>query len=209
MALRRLGNDEVNESYIYFCESFLKCIVGCQTFNRKWNLNMKLSEIATPSDEALGLLLLENSEYKWLCDCETPGNSTNNKEESNNITKTKYTSAGKQKEQKKGFTKRYGGWKNEGIQRFNKIMEMVKADRVRNGKWFDEIMMNRRQKDANRKKDSDVDESGWATADNDLFDDVDMDDGEQEATTLSSSMDELADEDDQENYNKVQNSAEV
>ena len=35
LALRKLaGTNQVNDSYIYFCEKFLKCIVGAQTFNR-------------------------------------------------------------------------------------------------------------------------------------------------------------------------------
>jgi hypothetical protein len=56
---------EVNESYIFFCDNFLKCVVGLHKFNRSIKNTHKLRHIATPSDEALALLLLENSEYRW------------------------------------------------------------------------------------------------------------------------------------------------
>jgi hypothetical protein len=199
LSLRRLANNEVNESYIFFCDHFLKCVVGVQRFNRKWNLNLKLSEIATPSDEALALLLLENSDYKWLSEFESGEAGHVESTESQNL-KAKYTSAGKEKEQRKGFTKRYGGWKEEGIQRFNKILDMVKADRIKNGKWFDEIMMTRSKLAGAKNKDVDVERATWIRAGNDLFDDLeeeqDDDDDEPEATILTTSIDELEDKDD-------------
>ena len=64
MALRVDANDEVNDNYVYFCENFVKTVVGTQRYKRGWKNNLDFSEIATPSDEALTLLLLENSMYR-------------------------------------------------------------------------------------------------------------------------------------------------
>lgn len=185
--------------------------MGSQKFNRWLNLNMNLSEIATPSDEALGLLLLENSEVKWSFEVGTDTKDGSNEKDVDGV-KTKYTSVGKYSAQKKGYTKRYGGWREDGIQRFNDILDMVKADRIKNGEWFDVVMNERWRVDSSKSKENEVPKSGELKAGNDLFDDDSDDDEEQEATIMSSSLDDLVneyDEDGNDEYNQVQNSAEV
>ena len=127
MALR-VANDEVNDNYVYFCENFVKTVVGAQRYKRGWKNNLDFSEIATPSDEALTLLLLENSMYRWTTDDEEKGPAP-----------PRYTSAGKNKEQK-GVTKKYGGWTKGGIERFNDIVRKVREDRKVNGRRFDNYM---------------------------------------------------------------------
>jgi hypothetical protein len=135
MALRVNANGDVNENYIYFCETFVKCIVGMQKFKRRWKQNKKFSSIATASDEALALLLVENSEFKWMME----GQSGSTVEEAAKLATTKYTNAGKSKSSK-GLTKKNCGWKNEGIDRFNELYYMVMDDRKVNGKVFDEYV---------------------------------------------------------------------
>lgn len=149
-----------NEHYMYFCDKFLRCVVGLQTYKRQWRLvNCRLSDIVTESDEAMALLLLENNEQKWLDEYleshavskEQEGNKAtiNRKEEDNNNchqkrklstnsnkTATRYTSAG-DNSNKKGFTKKYGGWSTAGIYRYNQLTEMVSNDRDKNGGAFD------------------------------------------------------------------------
>ena len=66
--------------------------------------------IATPSDEALTLLLYENYNDKWI-------DEHNNKE---TVRRPKYT-------QQDGS--RYGEWSDEGIERFNQLVQEVKEDR--------------------------------------------------------------------------------
>jgi hypothetical protein len=175
LSLRCNSNEEQNEAYIFFCERFLKCIVGKINFNKKLKLNMKLSEIATPSDEALGLLLLENNEVKWLSELQNQEDKSAGEErEAPSITKPKYTSGGKAKGTRKGLTRRYGGWKMDGIKRFNALLMMVKEDRAKNGKWFDKIMMERLDVGSKKKKDlEEEDGEVWVKAGNDLFDDDD------------------------------------
>jgi len=180
LLLRRLSNNQENESYIFFCENYLKSVVGLQAFNRKWNYCLKLSEVATASDEALGLLLLENSEYRWQQEYEIreKGGDLNKA----SLAKTKYTSVGQQKDQKKGFTKRFGGWREEGIKQFNALFDMVKEDRMKNGAWFDEIMKRRSQMKGGAIQETLVDHpGGWTKASNDLFDDCEEDEDEEES----------------------------
>jgi hypothetical protein len=172
LPLRQSSNGGQNEAYIFFCEHFLKCIVGNTTFNKMQKLNLKLSEIATPSDEALGLLLLENNEFKWLSEAQNKGNRSNQDGNWNND-KPKYTSGGRSKGTTKGLTRRYGGWKSDGIKRFNELIDLVKEDRLKNGGWFDEIMKARVHGVGNKKiQEKEKDDEEWVLAKNDLFDDV-------------------------------------
>ena len=167
--LRKGSNNTVNESFVYFVEKFLKYVVGVQSFNRGWKKNTKLSVLASPSDEALSLLLIENSEQRWLQEFDKISREEAVNE--NELQKAKYTSAGHNKS-KKGITKKYGGWSNEGIERFNKLLEMVRTDREVNGAWFDQILQQR-LKDS--RVDNDKEEDGEkhqviAIAGNDLGD---------------------------------------
>jgi len=88
------------------------------------------------------LLLLENNEVKWLSEAQNTGNKST-QEGSENIAKPKYTSGGRSKGTTKGLTRRYGGWKCDGIKRFNDLLDLVKEDRIKNGGWFDEVMKDR------------------------------------------------------------------
>jgi hypothetical protein len=46
--------------------NFLKCVVGIVNYKKLLGQGCKLSEeVATPSDEALTLLLFENSIHRW------------------------------------------------------------------------------------------------------------------------------------------------
>jgi hypothetical protein len=140
LALRGDGVGAHNQMYVYFCDKFLKCIVGNQKFKRQTSNGCRISDIATATNEALGLPLLENSEHKWTMEFERKENGTNQEErEREALGNTKYTSAGRNIN-KKGYTKRYMGWTQNGIDRFNAILEVVKKDRSKNSIWFDKIM---------------------------------------------------------------------
>ena len=179
LSLRKLpAGNEVNLAYVYFCEHFLKCIVGIQSFNRQMQKHYNLSVIATPSDEAFALLLLENNEYKWrhefdLKQQKTTSDGHNLKINEEDLLPSKYSSSGCNK-QKKGFTKRYNGWTKEGIERFNTLLVKVRQDRKENGGLFDkrfaDIMQQIREgdNDGNFLSGSDLTKAG-----NDLFEDED------------------------------------
>lgn len=159
LALRKLPGGEVNQSYIFFCQHFLKCVVGIQKFAKQWNKQYDITDIATPSDEAMTLLLLENSDMKWTREAEKGEKLP-----------SKYTRTGYNK-QLKGFTRRNQGWIKEGIVRFNALLAMVKQDRLENGAWF-----NLHVKDVMRQSHETTDEgtsleATYPTAGHDLFDD--------------------------------------
>jgi hypothetical protein len=114
---------------------------------------------------------LENNEVKWLSESQNKGNKCI-QEVNESVAKPKYTSGGRSKGTRKGLTRRYGGWRSDGIKRFNEILHLVKEDRIKNGGWFDEVMMNRLGVPNKRTQQKKEDEEEWVLADNDLFDDV-------------------------------------
>jgi hypothetical protein len=86
---------------------------------------------------------------------------------------SRYTTAGYNK-QRKGFTRRNKGWTDEGVKRFNYILERVKKDRQDNGKWFDDIISKHKEKNDETDDDGEdqmEDTTNWTKAANDLFDD--------------------------------------
>ena len=153
----------------YFVTKFLRCIVGIKIF---WSSckKHKLSTYVSLSHEAFALLLLENSEHRWNSEIELKKNGNEMVEEF--LLPTKYTGAGKSKQQK-GFTKMFKGWTFEGIAKYNHLRDSIKKDRNENGVEFDSYMLNHFQKTCetseNNAKSMEV--SGYVQAQDDLFDD--------------------------------------
>ena len=59
------GRTNRHNAYTFYCDYFLQCVVG----RRGWKKGVdstEVREIATVTDEAFGLLLLENSWDKWV-----------------------------------------------------------------------------------------------------------------------------------------------
>jgi len=140
----------VNDGYLFFCNKFVKCVVGLQTFNRGIRNGLKFSEIASPSDEGLAFVLLENSYKRWNAEYDEK-ERTRTREKDNQDGQqegiaqgAEYTTAGKNKA-KKGFTKKYCGWKQSGIEKFNEMVETIREDRVKHGKVFDEAFSRIKQ----------------------------------------------------------------
>jgi hypothetical protein len=166
LLLRKLSNNSPNDDYVYFCLRFFKCIVGVQAYNAACDCDKKLSEIATPSDEALALIILENNEARWSQEFDLMGNDDSAKI---TLPKAKYTSSGRNATMK-GFTKKFGGWSVKGIERFNELLRLVKADRSANGEWFDNILLERKHRQQTTETNSAVMGEVCIKADNDLFD---------------------------------------
>jgi hypothetical protein len=117
----------VNGAYTKFCDVVLSQVVGRHDW--KQNCGKKLMrEYASSSDEAFGLLVLENSWAVWkeMAEKKDIYESTSNK--------PKYTVNG-------AGTKKNGGWKQEGIKRFNELAKLVRADRERDLSEFERIYM--------------------------------------------------------------------
>ncbi len=141
LAVRR--NYEVARVFFNY---FLPSVVGKATW-KKEATQKRVSDIATVSDEALALLLLENSRETWLA-CylkerkkktivlrsgedggyEETGIGSHDQEEQEegggqeSIPLRKYTANSRN-------ARRYGGWTQEGRARFNLLCKIVAADR--------------------------------------------------------------------------------
>ena len=92
----------------WYCENFLSVIVGKQIY-KKEKANKLISAIATRSDEALLLVLMENSVEHWTAEVLDPN------EENEKWPEAKYTSKGND-------SKKHLGWSEEGIERYNYYM---------------------------------------------------------------------------------------
>jgi hypothetical protein len=162
--LRKTGNGVINDGYLFFCQNFVKCVVGLQAFNRGIKNGLTFSEIASPSDEGLAYILLENSYKRWNAeyDDKARDNSARDEEQQEEglVQGAEYTTAGKNKA-KKGFTKKYCGWKQSGIEKFNQLVLKIRDDRVKHGKAFDEAFakIKSRSKGTTSQEDDEMDET--------------------------------------------------
>ena len=139
----RSGDDKV---MMRFCDSWLSCVVGKNDWKKR-RTKEKISEIATPSDEAFALLVLENIWDAWM---EVPieeweKSKKKREEDEGEAEQTDDVSQDQRmggRGSKKGgkcrtgkYTKgyvsagRYMGWTNEGLERYNQLLKQVKADR--------------------------------------------------------------------------------
>jgi hypothetical protein len=106
--------------YFDFIEYFVSAVVG-KTFYKVNKCQKLLSEFTTISDEALAILILENNFDTW-CDMATKNITKNS------LVLPKYTNGGTSTGEN-ASTRRYQGWSNEGIKRFNEYHQLVKTDR--------------------------------------------------------------------------------
>jgi len=114
----------VNSAYTYFANTILQKIVG----PTKWRgqvTKRTISQIATPTDEAFGLLLLENSWENWK-EAQRLVHEDNSKSGAN---KTPFIYSLRQT---KGGSRKFGGWSNAGMRRYRELVHMVRANRENN-----------------------------------------------------------------------------
>ena len=123
------------ETYALFCDNFLSCVVGKLRY-RKLVRGQRMTHVATSSDEAFALLLLENNYDRWL-DVhnnskgqaqahETPPGKTKRWESD---VSPKFTVGGLLLT---GGSRKYKGWTDAGIVRYNELFHAVSLDRKRN-----------------------------------------------------------------------------
>jgi len=115
---------DVKSAYTYFANTILPKIVG----PTKWRgqvTKRTISQIATPTDEAFGLLLLENSWENW--------------KEARRLVHEDNSKSGANKapfiyslQPTKGGSRKFGGWSNARIRRYRELVHMVRAERVNN-----------------------------------------------------------------------------
>lgn len=169
------------KAFFFTCDHFLPNIVGKYRF-RNFSSQMMMSSLATRSDEALMYLFLENNWERWS------DMSKSRPPLKESTISTKYSYRGNKAEE-------FGGWTEEGIKRFNELMEQVENDR---NSWYasgveEEYLLYRQEKQNGKKHKLEVD-NGRRQRDlvkpmHDLFalDSLDGCDGNEESNSCSGS----------------------
>ena len=144
-----------------FLDRFVSCVVGRMEW-RKETPKMVISKIATPTDEAFALLVLENIWDAWKDvdpqeyimarskrrreedddvegECETNSDGTTKKAKRRKEIPGKYT-----KEHRNA--KRYRGWGDDGHARFNQLVNLVREDRKVRGSFEEEYLDKKKKK---------------------------------------------------------------
>lgn len=126
-------------TYAMFCREFLSCVVGKLRFRKNTRL-VSMDEAATVNDEAFALLLLENSYDRWV-DVWTNRQNTNNwlgkHKRWESEVKPRYTNGGLIFTEGK---RKYKGWSEEGIDRYNALVKLVKRDRAKHPYFADKFL---------------------------------------------------------------------
>ena len=133
-----LGLRKNTKAYIVFYLHFIKCIIKKTPFDERMRAVRPGFDICTVSDEALALLLLENSWDRWM-DLYTKdptavwprrgGKKNNNAVVS--LVRTKYTTGGYRYDKESTLNQIYTkGWSQDGIRRYNELYDLVQADRA-------------------------------------------------------------------------------
>lgn len=112
------NRDATIENFRGFADNLLPAVVGRKKFKDGKSME-RISKLCTISNEAFVLLSIENSydAWKWRWTKDNGGMSTDNEEP-----RKKYTD-------NPASSKKYEGWSREGIKRYNKIQDEVKATR--------------------------------------------------------------------------------
>ena len=137
------------------CNHFLPCVVGKKRWRMQIQAGKKINEVATVSDEAFVLLILQNiwqdmmkldiddyyrpKKRKKKSNDESNDDDNDERNEDRNNEDSTETNAAKEKDHSKVITgrwtnawrgsRRYGGWSPEGLNQFNKLVAMVQQDR--------------------------------------------------------------------------------
>ena len=116
---------EDGDAYRLFLTRIVERIVGRASWKR--NSDKKpLSRFCTKSDEAFGLLLLENSYDRWSKMWEIQ----DYKNEKKQAPRSRYTNSGDTRGER-GSNRKLEGWSMEGYKRFDELHKLVTADRAK------------------------------------------------------------------------------
>ena len=108
------------KAFSQLCDHILPCVVGRKKWEKKMDIS-RVSRIASFTDEAWALLVLENSWGTWKQQADSP----TGKVTSDVRIATKWTNTS-------SLATRSEGWGDRGIERFNQLCTMVAKDRVSN-----------------------------------------------------------------------------
>ena len=129
-----------------FSENILRCVVG----RREWKDGVgrfMVRDLATVTDEAFGLLVLENIWDAWM---EVPveeyfAPKKRGEKRKREVRTGKYTKDSKR-------ASKFKGWSKDGLKRMNQLIAMVKEDREKNKDWDEGYLEVKRKHIASSKK---------------------------------------------------------
>jgi hypothetical protein len=132
LCIGRRDHDQHRQVYL----RFVPCITGKSAFANRLLVATKESDLCTRSDEALTLLLLENSYDRWIdvykkAAGEVSKRRMNKNRQWHSDVRTRYTDGGIMYRSNHDTTKcsNSKGWTNEGIECFNELCSKVSCDR--------------------------------------------------------------------------------
>ena len=129
------------QAYTGFCDDILSNVVGRMAWDNQKHSQL-VSEIASPTDEAWVLLLLENSWEVWMQMAKHSNYKIPENEERKQPKYTKGTTS----------TGRNEGWSKQAILQFNELCALVIQDRKENTTFDQEYLKNK--KEEHEKQDS-------------------------------------------------------
>ena len=125
-------NKEAEEAFVWFGGNIVECVNGKKNWKRKKFIGL-MAECCTVSDEAFGLLMLDNYWDRWV--------DLYEKKPKNQVAKATYTSSSM------GHRK-FSSWTPDGLTKFNALYKMVKWQRgaAATGAMVDEQLRRRIRK---------------------------------------------------------------
>jgi len=139
--LRRATSDREKRAFFWFFNAFLECVCGANIWRTAKTTQLVSaaretngSKIVSISDEAFGLLLIDNYFEKWQILAEGDVEDTEPAQQAESGTgwgkkKANSRRPGKYTKKAMGHCK-YGGWNSNGIQQFNALRKLVEQDRA-------------------------------------------------------------------------------
>jgi hypothetical protein len=127
----RLSGDE--GMMMFILNSFVSCVVGKMEWKRRSGKEL-VSKLASPTDEAFALLVLENIWESWKdVDPEEYIMARARKQEDDKGNKTRRKEIAGKYTEKHRSSRRCRGWSEEGHERYNELVGIVRADRAKRG----------------------------------------------------------------------------
>ena len=109
-------------AFAFYCFHFLPCVLGRKLWVDGMRQKRKWSTFVTLSDEAYGLLVLENLYDQWMYEYENKNKSKTEKRQGGGGPKYS-TGVGRE-------AKLMKGWSREGVERLNDLIKEVAVDRA-------------------------------------------------------------------------------
>jgi hypothetical protein len=119
-------NSDSLDAYCYFCYNFGPVLVGSSKWKLIMTQNTTFSKQASSSDIAFGLVALQNSVPRWDWEYGKSSDEIKALEEGKDpgVVKPLYTTG------RGRFAKKDRGWSEEGIDRYNELLGLVKQGRI-------------------------------------------------------------------------------